>query len=1034
MRKIVSLLSILVLSTVMVFGQSRVVTGKVSDNRGEPVAGASVTIKGTSNGVSADADGNFRINAKSGDVLVFSANQFGTKEVKLGREAYLTISLIRSSTVIDEVVVTSLGIQRQRKDLGYSTARVTNSELTQAKPVNIATGLTGKVSGLNVTTVNNGVFADVKINLRGIRSLTGDNNPALIVDGVLTPIGYLNSLNPNDIADVTILKGASATGIYGPDARNGAIIVTTKRGTRDGKPIINISHTTQIEKVAFLPDFQTRFGSGSSVDAFGNGLYTAYENQQYGPEFDGSLVDLGTELEDGSIQRVPYIARPDEKKNFWNTGVTSQNDISFQAKDFFMSVQDVKIDGVMPKDENRRTSIRFASSKEYNKFKASYNVQYTQGNYNIANQGANEWGPIQWLVFNTPMHVPLTQYKDWRNNKYASFDGYFNEYYPNPYFVIDNYRSLGKTQDVLSNIELNLKPTKNLALTYRAAYTLGFGQFKNTSGAIKVSDYTKGHRDNTLYKDRNAAVADGENISTRLTSEFFATWNKSMGDFKLDVLVGHYYRQSDAKSVSVSGNNLVVPTLFNVGNRTGEPGVGESNTRQRLIGAFSRVGLSYKGWANLELTGRNDWTSVLAPGNNSYFYPGANLSVVLSDAIEGIKNSNTVSYLKLRAGMNKTGSVPVGPYSLQSTFTQANGFPYGSLPGFTANNTSLNPLLTPEFINNTEVGFEISFFKNRVNLEVAAYTQDNTDQVISIQTSSATGYTSSLVNAASFTNRGIEVDLKITPLVKFRKGNIELRTNFTYNDSKIKSIYAGLDELAIGGFANASNFAIVGNPAFVFKATDYLRDPEGRVIVNAQTGYPSQDPTLKTFGRTMPLYIWGLTPTVNWNGLSLSIVADYRGGHYAYHGIGPDMDFTGISARSARNNRQRFVFPNSSYWDGAKYVPNNSITVANGGYDFYSQNAPNRSVATNYLTSAASWRIREISITYEIPNKLLGRQTLIKKATVSAIGRNLFIWLPKSNEYTDPDFNFSTGNSSGVNSSSITPPTRIFGGTINLTF
>lgn len=1034
MKKIVSLFSILILSTVFVFGQSRVVTGKVTDNRGEPVAGASVTIKGSTTGVSADADGNFKINALTGSILVFSANQFGSKEVKIGNESYVSVSLLREATVIDEVVVTSLGIQRQRKDVGYATAKVNNGDLTQAAPVNIATGLTGKVSGLNITTVNNGVFADVKINLRGIRSLTGNNNPALILDGVLTSIGYLNSLNPNDVQDVTVLKGASATGIYGPDAANGAIIVTTRKGTRDGKPIVTLSHTTQIETVAFLPKFQTKFGGGSSIDAFGNGVYDPIENQQYGPAFNGQLVDIGVKLADGSIQKVPYSALPDEKKKFWNTGVTNQTDVSFSAKDFSMSFQDVTIDGVMPKDQNRRSSFRLNTAKEYNKFRASFNLQYTQGNYNIVNQGASEWGAIQWLVFNTPMHIPLTQYKDWRNNKFAAFDGYFNEYYPNPYWVIDNYRAKGRSHDVLTQVELNFKPIKGLDITYRLAGNFNFNENKNTVAGNTVSAYTKANRDNTLYKDRNSSVSDGESNGSRLTSELNVTYSKKMGDFKFDILAGQYFRQTESKSVSVSGSNLVVPTLFNVSNRTGEPGVSEGNSKIRTVAVYARMGLSYKGWANLEVTGRKDWSSLLAPGNNSYFYPGANVSLVLSDVVEAIKNSSTISYLKLRGSVGKTGNVNIGAYQLESTYSQGGGFPFGSLPGFTANNTAYNPLLTPEFIENTEVGMEIGLFKNRVILEVAAYQQNNNDQVISVQTSASTGFTSSVLNAASFQNKGLEIDLKINPLFKFRKGNIEFNTNFTINDSKINSIYTGLDELAIGGFTNASNYAIVGQPAFVFKATDYNRDPQGRVIVDAINGYPSQNPVLQTFGRTMPKYIWALTPTINWNGLTLNIVADYRGGHFAYHGIGPDMDFSGISARSARNDRQRFVFPNSVYWDGAKYIPNTNITVANGGYNFYSQNAPNRSVATNYLTTADSWRIREVSLAYQIPTKLFGKQNLIKKASIRAIARNLFIWLPKSNEYTDPDFNFSTGNTSGVNSSSITPPSRIFGATLSLTF
>ena len=213
-----------------------------------------------------------------------------------------------------------------------------------------------------------------------------------------------------------------------------------------------------------------------------------------------------------------------------------------------------------------------------------------------------------------------------------------------------------------------------------------------------------------------------------------------------------------------------------------------------------------------------------------------------------------------------------------------------------------------------------------------------------------------------------------------------------------------------------------------------MRDPQGRVIVDATTGYPSLETVADTFGRSTPAHIIGLTPTINWNGLSLSVVADYRGGHYAYSGIGPDMDFAGISARSASNFRQRFVFPNSVYWDGSKYVENTNITVANGGYDFYTSTAYNRNASTNYLTSAASWRIREISLGYEIPMKWFGNQNVIKRASFSLNARNVFIWLPKSNEWTDPDFNFTTGNASGVNSSSNTPPTRIFGANLTFTF
>lgn len=1038
MRKIASMLTMLMLFSTLAFAQTRTVTGVVKNDKGDPLPFATILETGTRNATKADENGLFSIKIKDNGQLTISATGSETKTITPGPGA-VNVVLTSTGQLQEVVVSTSLGVQRQKKELGYATAKVGAAELTQAKPIGVATGLQGKVSGLNVTTINNGVFADVKINLRGIRSITGDNNPMLLLDGVPTPIGYLSSINPNDIQEVNIIKGTSGTAIYGPDGRNGAIVITTKKGTRDGRPVITVSQTTQLEKVSFLPDFQTRFGSGSGVDQFGNGVYTPYENQQYGPAFDGSLINIGPELEGGIQQTTDYTAKPGEKRKFWNTGTTLQNDVSIQAQNFYLGIQYVDITGTLPKDKNKRTSIRFNSAREYGKFRASFNVNYIQQSYNVANQGANEWGPIQWLVFNTPMHAPLTSYRDYNNpsNVFGKFSNYFNEYYPNPYWVIDQYRSVGKNDDLLANTELSFKATNWLTITHRAALAASFTEAKNTNAASTPTPYAIANRDNTLYKIRNASVSDGLSRSSRVTSEFFLTANKSFGDFRVQAVLGHNFRQSDAKSVSVSGSNLAVPDIFNVSQRTGEPGASESNSRSRLVAVFGSAVLSYKGWASVEVTGRKDWTSLLAVGNNSYFYPGVSASLVLSDAVDAIKSSQVISYLKLRGSLNKSGTVNIGAYQLASTFSQAGGFPYGSQAGFTADNGARDPLMKPEFIENLEVGAEISFLKNRINLEAAFYTQNNTDQIISVQTSSATGYTSSLINAASFRNKGFELDLKLTPLVKFRKGNIEVRANYSFNDSKINSLYQDVGQLFIGGFTGggqAANWAIVGQPAFVFRGLDYVRDNQGRVIVNSSTGYPSLETVADTFGRSTPIHILGITPTINWNGISLSIVADYRGGHYAYHGIGPDMDFTGISARSARNFRQRFVFPNSVYWDGSKYVENTNITVANGGYDFYTATAYNRNASTNYLTSAASWRIREVSLGYEIPMKWLGKQNAIKRASLSLNARNLFIWLPKTNEWTDPDFNFTTGNAAGVNSSSQTPPTRIFGANLTLIF
>ncbi|HNE48639.1 MAG TPA: TonB-dependent receptor plug domain-containing protein, partial [Saprospiraceae bacterium] len=447
MRKIASLFTMLMLFSALAFGQNRVISGTVTDNSGTPLPGVSVLIKNTKTGTATDNNGQFRINAKTGDVLVVTSTGFEPKEATIGAGSAVSVELKRVIETGTEVVVTSLGQRVQPKELGYTVSKVKAAELTQAKSVNLQSGLTGKVSGLNVQSVNAGVFQDTRITLRGIRSLTGNNQPMLILDGVPISLGYLSSINPNDITDVTILKSASATAVYGPDGANGALVVTTKKGSRS-KPQISVGHTVQVERVSFIPELQTQFGSGSSVNALGYGVYDPIENQCYGDAFDGSLRQIGRNGPGGSQYLVTYEARPKDKLNFWNTGLTNQTDLSFSTGDFYLSAQNVLIQGVMPKDVNRRVSVHMSANKEYNRFKASYSINYTKGNYDVtagSSFGNGRDYTVYWNWLNTPMQIPLTRFKNWRTDYWASPDGYFNDYYSNPYFMIDNFRQNGRS-------------------------------------------------------------------------------------------------------------------------------------------------------------------------------------------------------------------------------------------------------------------------------------------------------------------------------------------------------------------------------------------------------------------------------------------------------------------------------------------------------------------------------------------------------------------------------------------------------------
>lgn len=1050
MRKILSLLAVLILYCVSASAQSRYITGQVRDNQGDPVPFTSVTHKSTGKGVTSDVNGNFRILAATGDVLVFTAVGTTPAEVTVGTSDIITVSLTKTGN-LQEVVVTALGVRRQAKELGYATARVRNSEITQAKTVNLQNGLTGKVSGLSITTVNSGVFEETKINLRGLRSLTGNNQPLLVVDNIPISLGFISVLNPNDVEDVNVLKGASAAALYGPDGVNGVILVTTKRGS--SKPYLQVSQSVQLARVSFLPKLQSRFGSGSSEDALGRPIYDPIENQQFGPEFNGEMVDLGPELEDGDVQKVRYSPLKNEKKKFWNNGLTVQTDVAFSAKDFYMSAQLADLKGLMPKDVNKRNSLRINTSREYGKLKATLNLNYVQSNYDVVNNAAyaarfasSYNGSVYFTVLNTPMQVPLTSYQDIRNNKYAQYSNYYNEYFVNPYWVIDSHRSKGRQDNILGALELNYSLFDWLQATYRVGTSFSYATFKNENAPIQTTQFAQDHR-GQQYDAAPGSVADGSDFTSRITHEFFFNGRKELpADFTVNYIAGGRYRENRSKNISATGNNLVVPFLYNLSNRSGEAVGVEGNMKNRLVSLFGQVSLNYKGWANLEFSAANDWDSRLNIDHNSYFYPGVSASFLLTDMIPALGESKFLSYAKLRGAWSKSANVNLGTYALEATYSQSGGFPYGGLGGFGADNAVTNPNIQPEKVNSKELGLELGFMKNRYNLDITWYSQKNTDQILDVQQSAATGYTLYRTNTADFKNYGVEIDLNLTPLVKIGDGRLNFSFNATYNDNKVTSLFPGINELAIGGTnqftqiaassPDAFNYAIVGKPAFVFKLSDYKRDELGRVIVDKVTGDPSLEDSLIVRGRSMPLWTLGFNPSFSWKGLTVSMTWDYKGGHYAYSGIGSDMDFTGISERSAQFGRQRFVFPNSVYDDGTgKYVENTNITTSNGGRSFWATGATNTSIATNYFSSAAYWKLREVAISYTLPFKWIGDNKVVKKAVVGVTGRNLFAFIPKSNQWSDPEFNYTAaGNTFGLSNVFSTPPARTFGGYITLTF
>ncbi|HBI87399.1 MAG TPA: SusC/RagA family TonB-linked outer membrane protein, partial [Sphingobacterium sp.] len=436
--------------TSVAFAQEKKVSGRVTGTNGEGLPGVTIVIQGTNQATQTDANGNYSINVPTGKILVFRSVGYSDKTITVAQGSSLyNIQLSGNESVLDEVVVTGAGLTASRRSIGAAQTTIKAEDLQQAKPTNIVTGLTGKVAGLTVQGVGSGVNPNYRVMLRGMRSLTGNNQALIVIDNVISPSSMLGNLNPDDVEDITVLNGSSAAALYGSQASNGALIIKTKRGAASNGLEVTIDNTTTFENVNFLPEVQKRFGSGYSAhDIF----YVPYENQQYGPAFDGSIVQIGDPLEDGSTQTGPYSWNGGKDK-FWETGVTNMTNLAVASKhensSFRFSGQYLKSTGTVPFDKYNRASARVNGSRKLNDIlNINYTSYYAQNRYDQTSANAN----IYDAVLQSPGQVPLTSYKDWQNNPFANPNGYYNAYYNNPYFIAANNRQKIRNDYFMGNV------------------------------------------------------------------------------------------------------------------------------------------------------------------------------------------------------------------------------------------------------------------------------------------------------------------------------------------------------------------------------------------------------------------------------------------------------------------------------------------------------------------------------------------------------------------------------------------------------
>ncbi|HMV10232.1 MAG TPA: SusC/RagA family TonB-linked outer membrane protein [Cyclobacteriaceae bacterium] len=1047
----------LMLAAVQVFAQDRTVSGRVtSAEDGSALPGVSVVLKGTAIGTQTDGEGRYSLSVPAaGGTLTFSFISLKTQEVALTTQSNVDVSMEADAATLNEVVVVAGGLTVQRRELGNQATTIKATDLTQGKSSNAVAGLQGKVPGLLVSAVSSGVNPNFRVVLRGQRSLLGNNQALLVLDNIITPLNLLGNLNPEDIEDIQVLNGAGAAALYGSDASNGALIVTTKRG-KAGKTEIKVSNTTTLETVSYLPKLQTKWGSGTTPDT--PPVYTPYENQQFGPRFDGTIRPIGKPLEAldptntdpyarGHLQQYAKYSHTNGKNDFWETGMQNQTDFAITTGDdkgsIYASGQYFRQHSTVPWDKYKRYSFRANIDRKIGEtVKASISTNYITNFFDISPSVGTAFQDVMM----SPGEIQITKYKHWRGNPATNFanpNGYYNEYFANPYFTLSNNRAETRNNYFQGTMELKWNPVAPLTLTGRVGMTNRHVFTKQWAGKFTYSDWTKspaGAGSGSNKTDITGFVADNGFYSTQLVIDFLGEYKTKLSDdLSLTIVGGFQARDNRDNNVGVAANGLVISGVYNVGNSSTNLFGTQTNNRATQMGVYADIRLGFKEWAYLHLTGRNDWRSVLAKENRSFFYPAADVSIILSDAISALKESEWVDALKIRGGYSQVGQVSIGPYQLQTTFNQNYGYPYSSGGGFGLGNTLVSPDLKPEITTSMETGFDLDLKKYSASIGMTVYKSNTVNQTIPVQISSASGFNTFLTNVGEVENKGLETYLQATPIETSFGLSAMFRVTYTLNRNEVISLAEGTTELNIGSLGQGRIVAKVGKPFPYVTVTKYNRTEDGRVIVNPITGFPSTNGVYKNFGTSSPPHIVGLTSEIKYKGFRLAATAEFRTGHFIYNSVATPFDFSGAGIRTGWYNRERFVFPNSAYEDPENpgtYIDNTNVTVATGGADFWTDGSRNTTIGENYTHSAGFWKIREISLRYDFPKAWLSATKFIKAASLSVQGRNLFIWVPKTNLYTDPEYSvFGTdSNAIGFTNINLTPPSRYFGGAISLTF
>lgn len=1012
------------------YAQRKEISGKVTDsNTGQPIVGSTVGVKGSTIATQTNDAGNFTITVPgSNSRLVISSVGYDPQEVTVGSQNDVTVALKGATSTLNEVVVTALGIKKERKALGYSITEVKGDELTQARSINVANSLVGKVAGLNITSTATGPGGSTRITIRGNTSISRGNGPLIVVDGIpfnndnLGSVGEwggadqgdgISSLNPDEIESISVLKGGTAAALYGSRASNGAILVTTKSGSKSGKaPVIEIGSNFVAEDLLQkeLKDYQYVYGTGDKGTGLTGEKPTSADpnlNQtnSWGAKLDGSSV-----IQYDGVSR-PYVAVKDNFKKFYNTGTTFTNNFAIgggnERISYRFTLADLTNKGIIPNSslirDNASININANLSK---RFSVLVNGKYIREKNKNRPRVSDSPGSANYTLWTLPTSLSVETLKE---NKYND-KGYEkiwsnNQYVQNPYFAVEDYKENDLKDRFIGIVEPRFNLTDWLYVKGRA----GFDKFTRRENDITPTGtgYQLGGGYNTNLRDFRETNLDLMlGVDKNLTEKV-----------AINAIVGGNRMRQITSTDSYGGGPFNIPFFYAISNvSTPNRYTNNGYAEKRINSVYGTADISYGNYLFLNVTGRNDWFSTLAKNKNSIFYPSVGLSFVLSDALT---LPDFVNFLKLRGSWAKTGG-DSDPYALSLTYALTGATQGAPLAQINQSRVP-NPALQPYEVTSTEVGLEGRLFNNRFGIDLALYDRKTTNDIVGASISPASGYTSALFNIGEVTNKGVELLLSYK-IINTKNFSWEPSFNAAYNKSNVVQIYPGLDKLFVEEPRPrvSAIYQVINKPFAQILGNGFKRDSKtGQVIFNSQ-GLPETE-GLKSFGSGISPWTLGFNNTFNIRGISVSFLIDAKYGGYIYSGTNALAYRYGLS-KGTLPGRETGVIGQGVTEAGtpnAVVVP--AQTYYNNLYNF----------AEPFVYSSDFIKLRQVIVGYNIPLKMIER-TPIKGINISLVGRNLWT-IMKHTPIIDPESVYSSNNAQGQEFAGL-PATRTMGINLNLKF